>query len=73
LYEEISVVVACKLMWQYMQAYQTITNNPCLHINAELLLVTRIDYTTRILLCPLVLVMNIDDVSTETCLICKEH
>jgi hypothetical protein len=72
--EEISVVVACKPMWQNMRAYQIITNNPCSHINAELLLGTRIDYTMRILLCPLVLVMNIDDVvSTETCLICKEH
>jgi hypothetical protein len=30
-------VVACKLMQQYMQAYQTITNKPCPHINAELL------------------------------------
>jgi hypothetical protein len=26
--EGVSVVVACKPMWQHMQAYQTITNNP---------------------------------------------
>jgi hypothetical protein len=28
------------LMWQNMRAYQTITNNPCPHINAQLLLVS---------------------------------
>jgi hypothetical protein len=61
-------------MWQNMRAYQTITNNPCPLTNAELLLVSRMDYTMRILVCPLVLVVNIDDaVSTETWLICKEH
>jgi hypothetical protein len=60
-------------MWQNMRAYQTITNNPCTH-NTELLLVSRMDYTMRTLLCPLVLVVNIDDAfSTETCLISKEH
>jgi hypothetical protein len=33
-----------------------------------------VDYAVRILLCPLVLVMNIDDViCTETFLVCKEH
>jgi hypothetical protein len=37
---EISVVVACKPMWQIMRAYQTITGYPCPHINAELLLVS---------------------------------
>jgi hypothetical protein len=32
------------------------------------------DYAVRILLCPLALVMNIDDViTTETFFICKEH
>jgi hypothetical protein len=44
-----------------MRAYRIITNNPYPHINAELLLVSRMDCTMRILLCPLVLVMNIDD------------
>jgi hypothetical protein len=34
------IVVACKQMWQIMRAYQTICNNPCPHINAELLLVS---------------------------------
>jgi hypothetical protein len=61
-------------MWQNMRVYQTITNNPCPHINAELLLVSKMDYTMRILVCPLVVVVNIDDaVSTETCHICKEY
>jgi hypothetical protein len=72
--EEISAVTAHKLIWQNMQAHQTITNNPCPHINAELLLVSRMDYTMRILLCPLEWAVNtVDAVSTETCLICKEH
>jgi hypothetical protein len=35
-----SVVVACKPMWQNLRAYQPVTNNPCPHINAELLLVS---------------------------------
>jgi hypothetical protein len=48
-------------------------HNPCPNINAELLLLSSIGYTMRILLCPLVLVVNIDDVSTEMCRICKEH
>jgi hypothetical protein len=57
-----------------MRAYQTITNNPCTHIIAELLLVSGMDYTMKILLYPLVLVVNIDNVvSTETCTTCKEH
>jgi hypothetical protein len=47
MYEEISEVVACKPMWQNLRAYQTITNNPCPHINAELLLVS-IQYSSTI-------------------------
>jgi hypothetical protein len=67
-------VVACELIWKNMWAYQTVTSNPCLHINAELLLVSRMDYSMRILLCPPVLLMNIDNAnSTEMYLICKEH
>jgi hypothetical protein len=51
-------------MWQNMGLP---IYNPCPHINAELLLVPRVDYTMRILLCPLVLVVNIEDaISTET-------
>lgn len=42
-----------------MLAYQRVTNCPYPHINADLLLVSRIDRITRILLCPLVLVVNI--------------
>jgi hypothetical protein len=57
-----------------MRAYQTITNNPCPHTNAELLLVSKMYYTVRILIYPLVLVVNIDNaVSIETCLICKKY
>jgi hypothetical protein len=60
-------------MWENMLAYQIITKNPCPDIEAELLLVSRMDYTMTILLCPLVLVVNIDDAAcTITCLICKE-
>jgi hypothetical protein len=43
-----------------MPAYKKITNNPCPHINNELLLVYRMDHTMRILLSLLVLVVNID-------------
>jgi hypothetical protein len=51
-----------------------ITSNPCPHINAELLLVSRVDYTMNILLCPLVLVIKSDEAfCTETYLICKKH
>jgi hypothetical protein len=50
-----------------MRAYKTVTNNPCPYINVQLLLVSRMDYTMRILLCPLVFVVNIDNaVCTET-------
>jgi hypothetical protein len=57
-----------------MQTCQTVTNNSCLCINAELLLVSRMHYTMRILLCPLVLLVSIDGaVCAETCLICTEH
>jgi hypothetical protein len=72
--EEISVVVACKPMWQNMRVYQTVTNNPYANINVGLLLVSRMDYTVSVLFCPLVLVVNIGvGVSTETCLSCKVH
>jgi hypothetical protein len=39
-FTRISVVVTCKSMWQNMRAYQTVTNNPCPHIDAKLLLVS---------------------------------
>jgi hypothetical protein len=69
-----SIVVACKSVWQNMRDYQIIANNPCTHINAELLLVSEMVYTMRIILYPLVLVVNIEAaVSTEKCLICKYH
>jgi hypothetical protein len=44
--EEISVVVACKPMWQNMRVNQTVTNSPYAHINIQLLLVSRMDYTS---------------------------
>jgi hypothetical protein len=72
--EQISVMVACKPMSQYMRAYQRITTNPCPRISAENQLVSRMVYTMRIFFCLLVLVVSIDDPSsTETCLICEEH
>jgi hypothetical protein len=61
-----------KLMWQNMRAYQ-VTNNPCPYIIAELLLVSRMDYTMRILLSLLALVLSTDAVSIEMYLICKEQ
>jgi hypothetical protein len=48
-----------------MRAYRTLTNNPCPHINAEILLAFILDYTMRIHLCRLVLVVNVNAVSTE--------
>jgi hypothetical protein len=50
MYEEIPTVVACKPMWKNTRAYQTITNRPWPHTNAELLLISRMDYTMRILI-----------------------
>lgn len=50
----------CANMW----AYQTITHNPCPHTNAKLLLLSRMDYTMKSLLCKLVLVLNNDDITT---------
>jgi hypothetical protein len=53
-----------------MQAYLTVTNNTCPNINAELLLVSRLEYTMRIVFCPLVVVVKIYDAfSTEICLV----
>jgi hypothetical protein len=60
----ISIVFACKPIWQDMKDHQIIINNPCSHINVELLLVSKMDNTMRIMLCPLVLVVNIDDAAT---------
>jgi hypothetical protein len=63
-------VVACKLKWKNMIAYQTVSNNTCLNINAELLLVYRLAYTVSIILCPLMVVVKIyEAVFGKTCLI----
>jgi hypothetical protein len=43
--KEIIVVVARRSMWQNMRVHQGVTNNPCPHINPQLVLVSRIDYT----------------------------
>jgi hypothetical protein len=51
-------------MWINMRAYQTVINNSCPHINAELLLVSRMDTNFRIFLRLLVLVVNTDDIAT---------
>jgi hypothetical protein len=58
---EISVVVACKLMWQNMRTCQTVIISPNPNIKAKLLLVSRMDYTIRILPYPLVFIVNTDD------------
>jgi hypothetical protein len=51
-----------------------VTSIPYPHINAELLLVSRQDYTARSLLCPLMVLVNVDNgAPTEMCLISKEH
>jgi hypothetical protein len=53
-----------------MRDYQTATNNTCPDINVDLLLMPRLVYTMRIVLCPLVVVVDIyDAVFTKTCLI----
>jgi hypothetical protein len=40
---------------------QTFASNSCPDINSELLVVSRMDYTVRILLYPVVFVVNVDD------------
>jgi hypothetical protein len=61
-----SVVFTSKPMWPNIRVYKIIANNPCPRINDELLLVYRMGHTMRILLCPLVLVVNNDNsVSTN--------
>jgi hypothetical protein len=52
-----------------MRAYQTITSNTCPNINAQMLLLSGLGYTMKIVNCPLVVVLKIyDAVSTKTCL-----
>jgi hypothetical protein len=40
---------------------QIITNNTCPNIDAELLLVSQLDYTVKIIHCPQVIVVKVDD------------
>jgi hypothetical protein len=57
-----------------MWAYQTEMNSTCPNINAELLLLSRWEYTMMIVLSSLVVVVKMyDAISTKTCLIWKEH
>jgi hypothetical protein len=56
-----------------MRVYETIASNTCPNINAELLLMSILEYTMRAALFSLVLFVKIYDVSTKTCLVWKEH
>jgi hypothetical protein len=57
-----------------MRAYQIITNNTCPDTDAEVLLVSILDYTMSISFCPQLSHVKIDDaVSIITCVVCKEH
>jgi hypothetical protein len=50
--------------------YQTITKNTWPNINAELLLVSRLEYTMRIVFCLVVMIVNIyDALSAITCFV----
>jgi hypothetical protein len=52
-----------------MWAYQTTTNNTCRDINVEQFLASRLEYTMRIAICPLVVAVKIyDAVPSKTCL-----
>jgi hypothetical protein len=74
IWQEISVVVYCKPTWQNLRACQTITNNTCPDVYAELLLVSRLEYTIRIVLYTLVVSVEIfNAVATKTCLVSKEY
>jgi hypothetical protein len=48
-------------MCQNMQAYQIIANSTCPNIDAELLPVSRLDYTMKIFLWPQVIVVKTGD------------
>jgi hypothetical protein len=50
LQQKVSVAVACKAIWQNMRAYRTSTEDPCHTLMLELLSMSRLDYTTKILL-----------------------
>jgi hypothetical protein len=57
-----------------MWASHTISNNTSPNINAELLVVSSLKYAMRIVLCPLVVVVNIHGaVSANVCLVSEEH
>jgi hypothetical protein len=67
-------VVACKLMWEKMRSYQSVTQNTCPNFNAELLLVNKLEYTMRIVFCPVVVVVKMyDGMCIKTCLVSKEN
>jgi hypothetical protein len=54
-------MVACKLTWQNMWAYKTVTSNICRNINDELLMVSGLEFIMRIVLCPLVVMVKMYD------------
>jgi hypothetical protein len=57
-----------------MRAYQNIANNACPHIDAELLLMSRLNNSVRIFLCLLVVVMKINyAIPGEGCFSCKRN
>ena len=65
---------ACMTSWQNTWTYQTVTHDVSPHITHELLLVSGMDCTTLIFLCPLILVEKIrDSLSTKSCLFYERH
>jgi hypothetical protein len=54
--------------------YHSNTHSTSPHINTEMMCVSSMDFTTWILLCPLMLIVDIcNAISTKRCLICEEH
>ena len=65
---------ACMTLWENTWPYQTVTHDVSPHITHEMLLVSGMDCTTWIFLCPLILVEKIrNSVSTKSCLLCERH
>jgi hypothetical protein len=57
---------ACNMLWQNIWTYHTITTNTIPHMYSELLLVSSMECTMWILLCPLMFVVEIcDAISTK--------
>jgi hypothetical protein len=71
--EEIPVNIPCNTLWQNMWIHQTITHNTSPHTNPDLQLVPIMYYTTWVLPCTLMLVVEIYDAISTSYLICEEH